>query len=141
MKKNFRSYLNEKIEVPGITETDIGYLIVSALNFANQLHIYHLLCRESQKHVALGALYDGLRDNADKIAENYLALGGELQTHDISLSLIYDDYKIMEIVKGIRFRIAACIDNTNTADTSSLNDKLIDMLECIDSFVYQFDLK
>lgn len=133
--------INEKIE--NINDYSIDYVISKGLFMGVQSHVWHLLAKSGQKHIALKELYESLADLCDGIAEKYIAQGGAfMDKREFVLVQSYDNYAIIESINLFREDITSLI--SSIKDISSLQsilDSLVDFQELIDSFIYKFNLE
>lgn len=136
-RKKFRQLLNENVE--GINDHNVGFIISYTLHFSSQLHIWHLLTKNAQQHSALQELYDGLREEVDKLAEKFIAQGGNLETVSDNLLAYYDEKVVRRSITEYRQLITNSI--SNDKNIASIVDSLIDIQEILDSGLYKFDLK
>lgn len=127
-----------KEAVAEVNASGIGYVISYTLHFAAQAHLWHLLCPNGQKHVALGELYEELQDEVDELAEKFIAQGGELQTVSMPLVAVYDEGMVRNRIDEFRRIVTSAID-TNPA-MASIVDGVTDLQEVIDSKLYKFNL-
>lgn len=141
MKTNFKDFLaqstlNESFQ--GINDYNIGYVIPYSLHMVSQVHLWHLLCPDGQKHMALGLLYEGIQEKVDGLAEKFIAQGGILLNVDVNLSTIYT---VGDVIDGLQ-RYRELIENSMTTrtDMASINDGLIDLQEVIDENLFKFQL-
>lgn len=152
----FREYLNqakistEEVSSAKITEavdtvelnsTGIGYIVSKTLATAAQVHIWHLLAKSGQKHVALGAFYGALESEIDGLAEKFLAIGGVLGDFSYGFTSTYSDTDIVIATREFRDEVSGVISQvTGNPDLQSMLDGLVDIQEAIDNFTYQFKL-
>lgn len=135
--------INEKV----ITNSDIsniGVLLTETLHFANQLQIWHWLAKSGQKHTALGDFYSLLRENIDSLAETLIAQNiSPITKGSKTLDIVYSDDVITYQTKEYRQYISNLIEQLSVekSDIANVRDMIIDIQECIDKFVYQFDLE
>ena len=135
--------INEKIELP----SDIGnvnMLLTETLHFANQIQVWHWLAKSGQKHTALGDFYSSLRENIDSLAETLIAQAiSPITRGSKTLDVVYSDDVITYQTKEYRQNISNLIEQLSVekSDIANVRDMVIDIQECIDKFVYQFDLE
>ena len=135
--------INEKIELSSDIG-DVNMLLTETLHFANQLQIWHWLAKSGQKHTALGDFYSSLRENIDSLAETLIAQAiSPITKGSKTLNVVYSDDVITYQTKEYRQFITNLIDivSVEKTDVSNIRDALVDIQECIDKFVYQFDLE
>ena len=135
--------INEKVELQSDTG-DVNMLLTETLHFANQIQLWHWLAKSGQKHTALGDFYESLRDNIDSLAETLIAQAiSPLVRGSKTLDVVYSDDVIMYQTKEYRQFITNVIDQTSSdkPDIANVRDMVVDIQECIDKFVYQFDLE
>lgn len=129
-------FINEAIEE--INNSGIGYIISYSLFMVAQTHMWHLLCPNGQKHMALGEFYEELQDEVDELAERFIAQGGQLVTINEPLVAQYDEYAILKACEQFRNMVTSAIDtNPNMA---SIVDGVADIQELIDQKLYKFKL-
>lgn len=146
---SFIDYLNDKKDIKidekidGINEIGVDFVVTKALFMSTQAHIWHLLAKTGQKHVALKELYDELSNNADSLAEKFIAQGGMfVETRDFTFKCTYDNYDIIEQINLFRSEITTLIDHIkDNAELFVTLDDLVDFQEIIDSFIYKFNLE
>lgn len=135
--------INEKIELSSDVG-DINMLLTETLHFANQLQLWHWLAKSGQKHTALGDFYISLRENIDSLAETLITQAvSPLVRGSKTLDVVYSDDVIIYQTKEYRQFITNVIDqiSTDKPDIANVRDMVVDIQECIDKFVYQFDLE
>lgn len=135
--------INEKIEVSSDSGT-VNMLLTETLHFANQIHVWHWLAKSGQKHTALGEFYISLREQIDEIAETLIAQAiSPLTRGSKILDVTYSDEVIKYQTKEYRQFVTNLIDvvSAEKSDIANVRDALIDLQECVDKFVYQFDLE
>jgi len=126
-------------EVQEINSNTISYIIPKTMAMIAQTHLWHLLIKSGQKHTALGEFYEELQDELDELSERYIAQGGIIDSQQFVLDT--DTSVILERVDNYRKEISACISElTSNAEMASILDGVIDLQECIDSFLYKFKL-
>lgn len=135
-KTNKKSNINEAIQ--DINSYGIGHLVTYTLHMVSQIHIWHLLCPSGQKHTALGDLYNALNDEADVLAERFIAQGGALEVINASLVPFYDESTVRMQLDVYRSMVTASM--TDRPDMAAINDAVIDLQEIIDSNLYKFNL-
>ena len=128
--------LDEAIE--GINNTGIGYVISYSMFMIAQTHIWHLLCKSGQKHVALKNFYDELQDEVDELAERFIAQGGILSDVEANLVARYDDFEIVSAFNSYREMVTSCVESR--PEMASIVDGIVDLQEVIDSNLYKFNL-
>jgi uncharacterized protein YgiM (DUF1202 family) len=128
--------LEEAIE--GINNTGIGYVISYSMFMIAQTHIWHLLCKSGQKHVALKNFYDELQDEVDELAERFIAQGGILSDVEANLVARYDDFEIVSAFNSYREMVTSCVESR--PEMASIVDGIVDLQEVIDSNLYKFNL-
>ncbi len=128
--------LEEAIE--GINNTGIGYVISYSMFMIAQTHIWHLLCKSGQKHVALKNFYDELQDEVDELAERFIAQGGILLDVEANLVARYDDFEIVSAFNSYREMVTSCVESR--PEMASIVDGIVDLQEVIDSNLYKFNL-
>lgn len=131
-------FINE--EVQGIDDKGIGYVITKTLGLVGQSHAWHLTIKSGQKHTALNELYTTLQDEVDGLAEKFIAQGGTLTPAEITINPYVNENQILSEVDTYRNMISSIIDNCQDGSMASILDGLVDLQECIDSFVYKFKL-
>ena len=135
--------INEKV----ITTSDISniaILLTETLHFANQIQVWHWLAKSGQKHTALGDFYSSLRENIDSLAETLIAQAiSPITKGSKTLDVVYSDDVITYQTKEYRQFITNLIEQLSVekSDIANVRDMVIDIQECIDKFVYQFDLE
>jgi DNA-binding ferritin-like protein len=135
--------VNEKVELPSDTG-NVNMLLTETLYFANQIQLWHWLATSGQKHTALGDFYNSLRENIDSLAETLIAQAISLLTRGSkTLDVNYSDEVIKYQTKEYRQFITNIIDqlSTDKSDIANVRDMVVDIQECIDKFIYQFDLE
>lgn len=135
--------VNEKVELQSDTG-DVNMLLTETLHFANQLQLWHWLATSGQKHTALGDFYSALRDSIDSLAETLIAQAiSPLARGSKTLDVTYSDEVIKYQTKEYRQFITNVIDqiSTDKSDIANVRDMVVDIQECIDKFIYQFDLE
>ena len=135
--------INEKIEVSSDSGA-VNMLLTETLHFANQIHVWHWLAKSGQKHTALGEFYTSLREQIDGIAETLIAQAiSPLTRGSKILDVTYSDEVIKYQTKEYRQFVTNLIDvvSAEKSDIANVRDALIDLQECVDKFVYQFDLE
>lgn len=135
--------INEKIELPSDTG-DVNSLLTETLHFSNQIQLWHWLATSGQKHTALGDFYSTLRESIDSLAEtliaqNILPLTRGSKTLDVTYSDDVIEYQTKEYRQFVTNVIAQL--STNKSDIANVRDMVVDIQECIDKFIYQFDLE
>ena len=145
----FRDYINqtkqaqitESVDVAYLNASGIGYIVSKTLAVAAQIHIWHLLAKSGQKHMALGTFYASLETEVDSLAEKFLAIGGIMGDFSYNFSAAYSDTDITIAIREFRDEISNTIFTVKeSADLQSLLDSLTDLQESIDNFTYQFKL-
>ena len=136
LNKNAMNSLEEAIE--GINDTGIGYVISYSMFMIAQTHIWHLLCKSGQKHVALKNFYDELQDEVDELAERFIAQGGILSDVEANLVARYDDFEIVSAFNSYREMVTSCVESR--PEMASIVDGIVDLQEIIDSNLYKFNL-
>ena len=138
----FKQFKESLITVQGVNEdNNLETLIPEVMNVISQIHVWHLVCPSGQKHTALGEFYDEMQDGVDELAETYIAIGGEIETTiPFTASVDYSESAIIKYVKTFRERISECVDSTEGPEFKSLQDKVIDLQEMIDTFLFRFNL-
>ena len=135
--------VNEKIELLSDTG-NVNMLLTETLHFANQIQLWHWLAVSGQKHTALGDFYNSLRENIDSLAETLIAQAiSPLTRGSKTLDVNYSDEVIKYQTKEYRQFITNIIDqlSTDKSDIANVRDMVVDIQECIDKFIYQFDLE
>ena len=125
--------------VLGINDSGIGYIIPYTLQFIAQVHTWHLICPNGQKHMALGELYDELQSEVDGLAEKFIAQGGKLSNVNIPLNAYYDEQEIYTKLDEFRNIVTSAI--TTDPVMASIVDGLTDLQEVIDAKLYKFKLQ
>ena len=135
--------INEKVTTTSDI-SNIAILLTETLHFANQIQVWHWLAKSGQKHTALGAFYSSLRENIDSLAETLIAQAiSPISRGSKTLDVVYSDDVITYQTKEYRQFITNLIEQLSVekSDTANVRDALVDIQECIDKFVYQFDLE
>ena len=135
--------INEKVTITSDI-SNIAILLTETLHFANQLQIWHWLAKSGQKHTALGDFYSSLRENIDSLAETLIAQAiSPITKGSKTLDVVYSDDVITYQTKEYRQYISNLIEQLSVekSDIANVRDMVIDIQECIDKFVYQFDLE
>ena len=135
--------INEKVTTTSDI-SNIAILLTETLHFANQIQVWHWLAKSGQKHTALGAFYSSLRENIDSLAETLIAQAiSPITKGSKTLDVVYSDDVITYQTKEYRQFITNLIEQLSVekSDTANIRDALVDIQECIDKFVYQFDLE
>ena len=135
--------INEKIELSSDIG-DVNMLLTETLHFANQIQVWHWLAKSGQKHTALGDFYSSLRENIDSLAETLIAQAiSPISRGSKTLDVVYSDDVITYQTKEYRQFITNLIEQLSVekSDIANVRDMVIDIQECIDKFVYQFDLE
>ena len=135
--------INEKIELSSDI-SNIAILLTETLHFANQIQVWHWLAKSGQKHTALGDFYSSLRENIDSLAETLIAQAiSPISRGSKTLDVVYSDDVITYQTKEYRQFITNLIEQLSVekSDIANVRDMVIDIQECIDKFVYQFDLE
>ena len=135
--------INEKIELSSDIG-DVNILLTETLHFANQIQVWHWLAKSGQKHTALGDFYAFLRESVDGIAETLIAQNILPRSeYAKGIDVFYSDEVITIQVNKYRELITELIDivSVEKTDVSNIRDALVNIQECIDKFVYQFDLE
>lgn len=127
-------------DVQGINETGVGAVITTTLAMIAQAHAWHLLVKSGQKHTALGEFYEELQDEVDELAERFIAQGGQLQAVQGTITVDADYGLILSSVAALRDQVSRCAAATVSPEMASILDGVVDIQECIDSFVYKFKL-
>ena len=107
MALNFRSLIEKNQPVSQIPQI--------LLHSANQQHFLHLITKNSELHKILEEIYNSLRNNADKIGEQYIALGGELIIP--SLEPIKLDLSIEKYISDCYSQITIFLEETKEINT------------------------
>lgn len=130
--KNFTTVLPK--EVQEVLDQKVPVL----LQTANQAHIYHLLTHSLKKHKALEALYDTIREKADKIGETWIALGGKIIVSDIPvLSTEFSNEILVKFLEEFLESIVKCLELTKDIDfLSSINDAIAEIQEATENALY-----
>ena len=142
-EKEAAKNINEKVTT-GSDTGNVNMLLTETLHFANQIHVWHWLAKSGQKHTALGAFYGTLRESIDGIAETLIAQGiAPVARGSKTLDVMYSDEVITYQTNEYRQFITNLIDeiSVDKTDISNIRDALIDLQECVDKFIYQFDLE
>ena len=135
--------INEKIELSS-DMGNVNMLLTETLHFANQIQVWHWLAKSGQKHTALGDFYSSLRENIDSLAETLIAQAiSPISRGSKTLDVVYSDDVITYQTKEYRQFITNLIEQLSVekSDIANVRDMVIDIQECIDKFVYQFDLE
>ena len=135
--------INEKVTTTSDI-SNIAILLTETLHFANQIQVWHWLAKSGQKHTALGDFYSLLRENIDSLAETLIARAiSPLSRGSKTLDVVYSDDVITYQTKEYRQFITNLIEQLSVekSDIANVRDMVIDIQECIDKFVYQFDLE
>jgi DNA-binding ferritin-like protein len=140
-----------RVEIPDQSEQQPQYedlniklsnFIAFTLLFSVQTHIYHLLTKSNAEHIALKEFYDDIRDDADKLAEKLLALGGYLKPlRQPTVIWNYHKSLLLEQLSDYRNGVTTMIEATKDSDFISLNDVFVDIQGDIDTLVYKLELK
>lgn len=125
--------------VLGINDSGIGYIIPYTLQFIAQVHTWHLLCPNGQKHTALGELYDELQTEVDGLAEKFIAQGGRLESVSVPLVAYYDEQEILAKLDEYRNIVTSAISTDPVM--ASIVDGITDLQEVLDSKLYKFRLQ
>lgn len=139
--KKVQGGLNESLTeaVLGINDSGIGYIITYTLQFISQVHVWHLLCPNGQKHMALGELYEELQTEVDELAEKFIAQGGRLESVSMPLLAYYDEQQILAKIDEFRNIVTSAISTDPVM--ASIVDGITDLQEVIDSKLYKFKLQ
>ena len=135
--------INEKVTTTSDI-SNIAILLTETLHFANQIQVWHWLAKSGQKHTALGDFYSSLRENIDSLAETLIAQAiSPITKGSKTLDVVYSDDVITYQTKEYRQYISNLIEQLSVekTDVSNIRDTLVNIQECIDKFVYQFDLE
>jgi Family of unknown function (DUF5856) len=125
--------------VQGINDNSVGYLIPYALFMVAQTHLWHFLCPDGQKHMALGEFYEELEEEADSLAERFIAQGGQLQPFNVQFDMEYSDAKVYSAFAAFREVVSQCALQTDRAELRSIQDGVVDLQEVIDNKLYKFE--
>lgn len=137
--------LNEALDVPNVNSgNSLETLVPEIMNVISQLHIFHLLAPNGQKHTALGELYEELQDEVDELAEIYIGMGGTLSAramNPFTPRVEYSDKLVVDYVKEFVAMINMCLQSTSdNVEMLSLQDELTEIQELVYHFVYKFNL-
>ena len=137
--------LREILEsIPANTAQTIESITLLSLAMVSQSHIYHLVTKRYNEHMAINEFYLSLQSNIDTLVETYL--GANSGTHflsgkvDFEISLDYNNTVFITEVDGYRKKIVSSIDATNSSSLLSINDVLVDILSDIDTLKYKLTL-
>jgi DNA-binding ferritin-like protein len=122
----------------GVNDSGIGYIITYTLQFISQVHVWHLLCPNGQKHMALGELYEELETEVDELAEKFIAQGGRLESVSVPLLAYYDEQEVLAKIDEFRNIVTSAI--TTDPVMASIVDGITDLQEVIDSKLYKFNM-
>ena len=136
----FRDLISKLDE--GINDNALPILIPMVIHLIGQAHIWHLLTKNAQQHTALNELYTTLQDEVDELAERYIALGGRFEPLSINFNTNPSEQNILTYISAFRDTVSQTISVVKEDDNfASILDGVVDIQECIDSFVYKFNLK
>lgn len=133
----------EKLEeaIKGIENVKISNIIPKTLAMVAQAHVWHLLIKSGQKHMALNELYTNLDSEVDGLAEKFIGQGGIIQPLSFEMDIDASFENILNKVDLFRVEVSDCISSVkNNSELQSILDGLIDLQEVIDSFTYKFKL-
>lgn len=129
MALNFRSLIEKNQPVSQIPQI--------LLHSANQQHFLHLITKNAELHKILEEIYNSLRNNADKIGEQYIALGGELIIP--SLEPIKLDLSIEKYISDCYSQITIFLEETK--DINAIKSQLSEIQETLIKAKYLVRMK
>ena len=135
---NFTEIFESKITPkPKIIE-----MVLYNFNLISQMHIFHLLTKNSAEHNALDEFYNGLIELNDNLAEFALALDVDLsrwsnEVYENKLIFVYTKEIVLSELASYRAKITASIIESNKPELASINDTFINLQKLIDNLSYK----
>lgn len=138
-KMKFRDFLTENIkDIPKETQEHLSFKIPMILHQANQAHIFHILTKDYKIHEKLEDFYDQLREQADKIGEVWIGLGGSLTIPELpEFNLDASDENIKEFIQMCQKSNEECLKLTSDIGVlTSVNGYVQEIQEAIQELLY-----
>lgn len=127
--------------ISNINSFNIDNVINKIFSSITQAHIWHLLIKSGQKHLALNELYINLQSDVDVLSEKFIAQGGFLSEFGVNYTIITDEQTILSYVDLLRQDITYSLTEMKfNAELSSFYESLTSIQEHIDTFIYKFKL-
>jgi hypothetical protein len=127
--------------ISNINSFNIDNVINKTFSSITQAHIWHLLIKSGQKHLALNELYINLQSDVDALSEKFIAQGGFLSEFGVNYTIITDEQTILSYVDLLRQDITYSLTEMKfNAELSSFYESLTSIQEHIDMFIYKFKL-
>ena len=115
----------------------ISARIPELLHKANQINIFHWVTTEHKVHMALGELYEDMREDIDELAEAWIAIGGPLTAYEpFKFEITGDIGTINKYLEECLESVTNCIEATNTPELMTVNSIAIDIQGDIQKAMY-----
>ena len=115
----------------------IGARIPELLHKANQINIFHWVTTDHKVHVALGDLYEDMREDIDELAEAWIAIGGPLSAYNsFNFEITGEIGTINKYLEDCLVSVTDCIEATNTPELMTINSIAIDIQGDIQKAMY-----
>lgn len=99
--------------ISNINSFNIDNVINKTFSSITQAHIWHLLIKSGQKHLALNELYINLQSDVDALSEKFIAQGGFLSEFGVNYTIITDEQTILSYVDLLRQDITYSLTEMN----------------------------
>jgi len=139
--------LKEILEDISVTEqldknvsVSIEEISLKIMNFVEQTHIYHLLTKSYNIHMAIGDFYEDIQEDSDSLVEAYIGVNGGFNksgnlTVKFNLSFEIDNFR--KELEEFRSLIVKGLELTDNNELTYLNGVFADIQGDIDSLQYK----
>ena len=112
---------------------DLYAFALDALTFANKVQIWHWTCGSGFHHTHFEAIYDAIRDFADKLAETAMSMSHEFKLQSKSYSITNEKYELAAaLLKLQEFRNKLEQYKKQYSSKISLDNLFADIIETLD---------
>lgn len=113
--------------------------IVTLLEKAQQVHIWHFNCKTMSEHTLLQELYEDIEDWADQIAESIMSISNDKINKNSKMEITTFEFSkenVLKLLSDIKVTLQEVCDKLVSQD--GLSSILGNAIESIDVYIYKF---